>query len=181
MGGLGTCVAPATTPLSDAMEKFAWRWTRITNHKRDTADPGTAFMIFVNDVSQPVPANGGKPLLETLEAIEKKQGAAVSLYGHSITRGSGGGGPKVTITPDAAQVVFIPQVVDRGEDESFSVATLGEWLPSHDYEKAEGYVRPVFEVTCSRPPPGSAAPTGPLVKPVNVQGRCPLYLFTNKK
>ena len=89
MGGLGTYVSVATTPMSDAMKKFAWRWTRITNHKRDTDDPGNAFMIYINDVTQPVPANGGKPTLETLEAIEKKLGTAVSLYGHSITRGSG--------------------------------------------------------------------------------------------
>ena len=106
MGGPGSFVSVATTPASDTMKQFAWRWTRITNHKRDTADPGNAFMIYITDVTQPVPANGGKPVLDSLDAIEKKLGAAVSLYGHSITRGSGG--PKVTITPAAAQVIYIP-------------------------------------------------------------------------
>ena len=115
--------------MSDAMKKFAWRWTRITNHKRDTADPGNAFMIYINDVTQPVPANGGKPTLEPLEAIEKKLGgAAASLYGHSVTRASGG--PKVTITLATSQVVYAPRSsTGNGQEESFSVATLGQWLP----------------------------------------------------
>ena len=139
-------------------------------------------MTYINDVAQPVPANGGKPTLETLEAIEKKLGTAVSLYEHSITRGSGG--PKVTITPATPQVVYIPHCrasssTGNEQEESFSAATLGQWLPSCDYERPEGYVRPVFEVMCSTL--AGSASTGPVVKPVNQTGRCPLYLFTNQK
>ena len=72
------------------------------------------------------------------------------MYGHAITRG----GTKVTITPSASPVVWVPQAPALGGEHSttspdFSADTLGAFLPSHDdtsgVPKYAGMVRGVFE------------------------------------
>ena len=97
-----------------------------------------------------------------LSDIEKTLGNNVTLYGHAITRG---GETKVTITPAATPVVWIPNFSSEKTDESFSVFSLGQRLPllesdaSSGSGKFQGYHRPVFEVKGSQKPPaaGTAA------------------------
>ena len=182
--GPGTFVSIATTQLTEKQTPIAWRWTRITSHKRDNAELANAFLILVKDLTEPADGGKVKPKLLTLEDIEKEVGNNISLYGHSITRG---GASKVTITPAPGPIAFVP---NPNEDPStFSYKLLGAWLPSLENTtgttvKLDGLVRPVFEVTAVSPTAGGiagSASSGPLVKPVNVSTRNCMHFFTCKK
>ena len=87
-GGAGTFISVATHPLSEDQKPYAWRFTRVTSHKRDSAETGNAYMSYIPDATAP-PADGGKPKLHTLEDIEKELGSQLALYGHAVNRGSG--------------------------------------------------------------------------------------------
>lgn len=157
----------------------------MTSHKRDSAETGTAFMAYTSDVTAP-PADGAKPKLHTLEDIEKELGCQVSLYGHSVTRGSGK--TKVTITPAAAAVVYVP--TPDSSPENFSHKVLGSWLPCQEEAviattlQVHGYARPVFEVISATATPAAAASSSlqasKVIKPINMTGRSSMHLFTSR-
>ena len=116
----------------------------MTSHKRDAAEAGNAYIGYIPDVTA-APADGGKPKLHTMEDIEREIGDKLSLYGHSVTRGSGK--TQVTITPPAAPVVYVPS--RQTSPEQFGHKTLGSWLPAQEAMtgmtlKTDGYVRHVF-------------------------------------
>ena len=186
LAGPGQFISIVTTPLTEEQKRFAWRWTRITNHKRDIAESGNGFFIFTKDLTEP--ANGGdvKPKLVCMEDIEKDIGANASLYSHSITRG---GSSKVTITPSVAPIVFVPNA--SADPSTFSHKSLGPWMPSQENTsgttlKIMGLARPVFEVTSisaslTAGASSSSTSSGPLVKPVNVPNRNCVHFFTSSK
>ena len=156
----------------------------MTSHKRDAAEAGNAYMCYIADVTA-APADGGKPTLHTMEDIEKEIGDKLSLYGHSVTRGSGK--TKVTITPSAAPVVYVPS--RQTSPEQFGHKTLGSWLPAQESMngttlKTDGCVRPVFEVIVAGGSAGNAPqqqqPTK-VIKPMNIAGRNRMHMFTSKK
>jgi len=162
-GGPGKFVSLVQQSLEPGMEPFAWRWTRITNHKRDSVDLGGAMIFQKDGAGQTLSA---PPVLKTMEAIEKELGNNVTLYGHSITRPTGTTA-KVTIVPAATPVVWCPArteaelVVDR-----FCSNVLGQFIPSREIPhtsnqtKSTGLVRTVFTVAASDRASGSAGLTG---------------------
>jgi hypothetical protein len=169
-GGRGSLVSLVSSALTDAQKPFAWRYTRITNHKRDSAELANGFLLF-NKGGQPLAP--GKPKLMHLDAIETELGNKVTLYGHSITRGNGN---KVTVVPSPTTVVWIS---GEGTDE-FSTDTLGHYIPSHEdvsgaAPKLIGLVRPVFEVVPSPQVGGS------MVLQPKMNSRTLMTLFTIKK
>ena len=85
--------------LPEVKKAFAWRFTRITSHERDSAELANGYLIYHGSG---VPASGAKITPQALYDIEKTLGNNVTLYGHAITRG---GKTKVTITPAATPVV----------------------------------------------------------------------------
>ena len=87
--GPGAFVSIATTQLTEKQTPVAWRWTRITSHKRDNAELANAFLILIKDITEPADGSKVKPKLLTMEDNEKEVGSNISLYGHSITRGGG--------------------------------------------------------------------------------------------
>ena len=175
--------------MSDALPEVkkacAWRFTRITSHKRDSAELANGYLIYHGSG---VPASGAKITPQALYDIEKTLGNNVTLYGHAITRG---GKTKVTITPAATPVVWIPNFSSEKTDESFSVYSFGHWLPTFESDassgggKFQGYHRPVFEVQGNQKPPaaGAAASAGALwqLQPNPNPSANALHIFTSKK
>jgi len=184
-GGNGQFQSLVSDALPEVKKAFAWRFTRITSHKRDTAKMANGYLIYHGFAA---PASGGKITPQCLSDIEKTLGNNVTLYGHAITRG---GKTKVTITPAATPVVWIPNFSSEKTDESFSVDSLGHWLPSLEADfssgggKFQGYHRPVFEVQGSQKPPaaGAAAGSGTSwhLQPNPQPSANALHIFTSKK
>ena len=56
-GGAGTFISVATNPLMEDQKPYAWRFTRVTSHKRDSAVTGNALMAYIPDATAP-PADG---------------------------------------------------------------------------------------------------------------------------
>ena len=183
-GGNGQFQSLVSDALPEVKKAFAWRFTRITSHKRDSAELANGYLIYHGSG---VPASGAKITPQALYDIEKTLGNNVTLYGHAITRG---GKTKVTITPAATPVVWIPNFSSEKTDESFSVYSLGHWLPSLESDassgggKFQGYHRPVFEVQGSQKPPaaGAAASSGALwhLQPNPNPSANALHIFTSK-
>ena len=186
-GGIGGFQSLVSDALSPDKKPFAWRFTRITSHKRDNAEMANAFLIYNPDGS----ASGGsdgKVTPTCLADIEKTLGNNVTLYGHAITRG---GKTKVTITPASTPVAWIPTFSPDKSDESFSVDSLGHWLPSLEADassgggKFQGCHRSVFEVQGQQKPPAAGAASGAgtswHLQPNPQPTANALYIFTNKK
>jgi hypothetical protein len=148
-GGPGTFISLVQQALEPSKEKCAWRWTRISTHKRDSPELGGA-MIFQRGTSgEP---DGTVPILSTLDAIEKELGNNVTLYAHSITRGSTPfTATKVTVVPAVTPVVWCPHQTDLA-DGKFCSGVLGQYIPSREIAhgtsqtKSTGLVRAVFAV-----------------------------------
>ena len=183
-GGPGAFISVATNALAEEQKPYAWRWTRITSHKRDSAEIGNAFMSYIADVRATSLADG-KPKLHTMEDIEMEVGSHVSLYGHAVTRGAG------AITPASAPVVYVPTNCGSGSPESFSHKVLGNWLPSQESATGttvtlDGYARPVFEVvSAASTTPGAASSATPqpskVIKPMNIAARNSMHIFSSRK
>ena len=193
-GGLGSFVSLVSGSIEAAKAPFAWRFTRITGHKKDNAELANGFMVF-NKAGTPIQ---GKPKLTCLHEIEKELGNSLTLYGHAITRGA----TKVTITPSPSLVAWVPTMPavggsgsDNNHAEAFSASALGQYLRSHEdtsgaFPKCAGLVRPIFEV---KPVLGQQAGAGGgsssssgggqayVVQPGAPPGQSALWLFTTKK
>ena len=187
--GPGQFKSTATDPLTEEQKPYAWRYTRLTSHKRDSAETGNAYMAYFPDPTA-LPADGGKPKLHTMADIEKEVGSQLGLYGHMVTRGTGK--TKVTITPSPAPVVYVSAHIGTTSPESFSHKTLGSFLPSQESMngttlKLDGYARPVFEVLVAQGAQQGTSTSTPsssiskVVKPMNVNNRNSCHLFTSKK
>jgi len=85
--GPGVFISVVANPLTEVQKPFAWRWTRITSHKRDSADAANGYVILVKDITDAADGADVRPKLLTIDEIEKEAGTNISLYGHSITRG----------------------------------------------------------------------------------------------
>ena len=182
-GGQGSFTSLVTSSVEEPKASFAWKYTRITAFKKDTAEQANGFMIFNKDGVTPLQ---GKPKCVLLSDVEAEVGNSLTLYGHSITRG----GNKVTVTPSPTTVVWVPEKVfpggEVGEEgggsgvAKFEAATLGQLFRSHEdttgVPKCKGLARPVFEMKASQAPPGAYA-----LMPGAVPGRSALWLFTTKK
>ena len=182
-GGPGTFETLAgSTGLDEGRKAFWWRWSRITAHKRDSAELANGAMVFLQD-SEP---SEGKPQLSTLDAIEKVLGNNVSLYGHSITR-NGNDRSKVNVNPSATAVVWQPRQGPEQVDDKFSWETVGQWLPSMEESalgsspKCTGLIRPVFEVVATKPPQQGASAVAWNVEPASGTKYNPLILLTCQK
>ena len=73
-GGLGSFVSLVNGPVEEQKAKFAWRYTRYTNHKRDVAEHANGSMVF----NKAGVALGGKPSLSCLHDIEQELGNNVT-------------------------------------------------------------------------------------------------------
>ena len=149
-GGQGSFTSLVTSSVEEPKASFAWKYTRITAFKKDTAEQANGFMIFNKDGVTPLQ---GKPKCVLLSDVEAEVGNSLTLYGHSITRG----GNKVTVTPSPTTVVWVPEKVfpggEVGEEgggsgvAKFEAATLGQFLRSHEdpwVPRCKGFARPVF-------------------------------------
>ena len=77
----------------------------MTSHKRDSAEPGNAYMAYIPDATAP-PADGGKPKLHTMEDIENTSGLKFPYMAMPWPEAVE---TKVTITPAVtASVVYVP-------------------------------------------------------------------------
>ena len=165
--------------MGEDKKPYGWRWTRITNHKKDTAEQANAAMIHVKTEAPVI--DGKAPVIDgkkwsTLEDIEKDLGHPVNLYAHAITRPSGPKG-KVHIQPATTAVCWVPAHGDDRADATFSPESLGQWVPSGEEVvgkslQLSGLLRPVFEVTAA---PGETETTWTL-QPPSGSGRNPLHL-----
>ena len=135
-----------------------------------------------------IPVSDGKLQPQCLDAIEKVLGNNVTLYAHGITRG---GKTKVTITPAATPVAWIPNFGDAKKEDAFGWKNLGQWLPSLETEASSGggkflgYHRPVFEVQGTQKPPPAGQAAGSTsswsLQPNPAPGANALHIFTSKK
>jgi hypothetical protein len=87
-----------------------------------------------------------------MDGIEKELGNNVTLYAHSITRGSTPStATKVTVVPAVTPVVWCPNQTDLA-DGKFCSDVLGQYIPSREIAhgtgqtKSAGLVRAVFAV-----------------------------------
>ena len=171
-GGNGAFVSLVAGPLSENQKGFAWKFNRLTSHKRDLAESANGYVVWSKDAD-------AKPNLATLDCIEKQlQSPNITVYAHSITRG--GQTTRVTIVPSPTPIFWVPDQPPP-EDAKFDWQSLGAWLPTGDDVEASGarlsgLVRPAFELV-STAKPGNAISLAP--NPGNASN--PLYLFTNVK
>ena len=176
-GGQGKIVSLVSTKLEDGKDKFAWRYTRLTGYKKDTAELANGYMIF-NKEGTPLE---GKPKLSLLSDIENELGNNLTVYGHAITRG----GTKVVVTPSPSPVVWVPAAPAVGGSGSgiadFSASTLGQYVCAHEdtsgLPKCKGLCRPIFEYKTNP----SSGGTGYGLVPGAPTGKSALWLFSVKK
>ena len=168
----------ASTKFEEDKQQFAWRYTRITGYKKDSAELANGYVIF-NKEHTPLE---GTPKLSLLSDVEKELGNNLTLYGHSITRG----GAKVTITPSPSPVVWVPAAPAVGGSGTgvadFSASTLGQYVRAHEdtsgVPKCTGLARPVFECKVNQ---STGAGAGYGLVPGAPTGKSALWLFSTKR
>ena len=79
-GGPGRFASLVTESLDDASKKILWRYTRLTNYRKDNAELANGYMVF-NKVGTPLER---QPNYVTLSQVEAELGNNVSLYAHAI-------------------------------------------------------------------------------------------------
>ena len=176
-GGPGAFVSLVAQSLPESKQKHAWKYNRITNHKKDSSSSANAYLVWMKDPA----AIGAAPNLVSLEGIEKQLGSGTNaeLYAHSITRG---GKVRVTITPSPTPIYWHPEDIEQpAEDAKFDWQTLGRYYPSGDSigstnAQVEGGLRPAFEVSAKAQPGGKVQ-----LAPNPNKGTNPLHLFTKDK
>ena len=155
-GGHGSFISEVNETIRPEALPFSWRYTRITSHKRDTAETANGFLVF----GPTALTSGKKPNLMCLGDIEKEQARTLNLYGHGVTRG---GRTKVSITPAATPITWIASMGAHREDDKFSADALAQWLPAMEGERSagggkfSGYHRCAFKVDVSLNTPTGAA------------------------
>ena len=184
-GGQGSFTSLVTSSVEEVKVPFAWKYTRISAFKKDTAEQANGFVIFNKDGVTPLQ---GKPKCVLLSDVEAEVGNNLTLYGHSITRG----GNKVTITPSPTTVVWAPDKVfpggEVGEQGGGSGVSkfkaedaLGQFLRSHEdtigVPRCKGLARPVFVMKLAQ----ASRRQGPVLIPGPPNGQSILLLFTTKK
>ena len=177
-GGNGTFVSLANETLPEDKKRFAWKYTRITSHKRDVAESANGYLLWANEGAIPR-SNFTKHKPMCLSDIEQTLGNDVRLYGHSITRGQNQ--KRVTIVPSPTMVWWVAELSAIG-DTDFDTNTLGQFCTTGDRmdsvgNKLEGLVRPIFEVQ------GQAHPAWGLnfLAPQGSKTSNALHLYTLKK
>ena len=126
MGGVGEFVSVTKRALTHEEASTAWRFTRITNHKKDTPTKADAALVFVQSLTAPCAA----PQMQTLEDIEKTIGGNVLLYAHGLTRGNG---KKVCVTPATTPISWVPHPVASDDTETeFGPSNLGQFIKSYE-------------------------------------------------
>ena len=175
-GGPGQFVSLVAAQIAAPAQKFAWKYNRITNHKKDSATHANGSVVWSKESA----AIGAKPNLVTLDGVEKAlANTNLNLYAHSITRG---GKVRVTITPSPTPIWWHPEKTDPpAEDAKFDWQTLGHYYPSgDDVGSASGLVsgalRPAFEVL-AKVQPGNEVQLAPNPN----KGASPLFLFSKDK
>ena len=178
-GGKGTFKSLVNFQLAEGLKPYSWKYTRISSHKRDSAELANAYLLY-----QGASASGEKFKPQTMHDLEKSLGNNITLYGHAITRG---GKTKVTVTPSPTPVIWMP-INDEKTDSQFSAECLAHWLPSMEAENAsgpgkfEGYHRGIFEVQgTQKPPTGDATSTSWHLAPSAAPSAQALFIFTSKK
>ena len=172
-GGNGSFVALTNETIPVDKQRYAWKFTRITSHKRDQADTANGFLLWSKDGIA-----AGKPKPICMDEIEKQLGNDVRLYVHSMTRGQNQ--KRVTIVPSPTAVWWVADLSAIG-DSDFDANVLVQFCLSGNRldsasGKLDGLVRPVFEVQATAQPGGLN-----VLAPNPAKTSNPMFLFTLKK
>ena len=97
--------------VSENLKPKAWRYTRITDHKKDTRKWASGSLVL-----GPL-GDGQKPELKTCAQVEETVGgeANITIYGHCISRET----KRVSISPGDPQVSWVPGMKENEDGSSF--------------------------------------------------------------
>ena len=131
--------------VSENEKPKAWRYTRLTEYKKDTHKLASGSVVL-----GPL-GDGHAPEMKTCAQVEQTLGgeANITIYGHCISRGT----KRVSISPGEPAVCWVPSMKENEDGSSFSAVNLGQWLLSHEIPsetegkvECKGLLRPAFEL-----------------------------------
>jgi len=131
--------------LSPETAARSWRFTRITDFKKDTPKYANGGLVL-----GPVPQGQWQQIkISTVEQVEQSIGGPrdLKVYGHGIVRGT----KRTQIMPGEPTISWYPNMQENPDASSFTALNLSQWQLSHEVIAGEnkveckGLLRPGFE------------------------------------